>query len=84
MGVGILPENIRFRQHKSDEKAHYAHDAWDLEVNSRLYGWTEVCGIHDRGDYDLSRHKEFSKKNKLEVPGPNKGEKIIPGTILPL
>ena len=78
LGVGILPENIRFRQHKSDEKAHYAHDAWDLEINSRLYGWTEVCGIHDRGDYDLGRHLDFSKKKKLQVPGPKKGEKIVP------
>jgi glycyl-tRNA synthetase len=78
LGVGIPPENIRFRQHKSDEKAHYAHDAWDLEVNSRLYGWTEVCGVHDRGDYDLSRHKQYSKKKKFEVPGVKKGEKIVP------
>ncbi|MBN2155525.1 MAG: glycine--tRNA ligase [Candidatus Lokiarchaeota archaeon] len=77
LGVGILPENIRFRQHKNDEKAHYAHDAWDLEVNSRLYGWTEVCGVHDRGDYDLSRHQEYSKK-KLTVPATEKGEKVIP------
>jgi glycyl-tRNA synthetase len=78
LGVGISPNNIRFRQHKLDEKAHYAHDAWDLEVNSRLYGWTEVCGVHDRGDYDLNRHKEYSNKSKLEVPGVQKGEKIVP------
>ncbi len=78
LGVGIQPDNIRFRQHKADEKAHYAHDAWDLEVNSRLYGWTEVCGVHDRGDYDLGRHREYSKKKKLEVPGDKKGEKIVP------
>jgi len=77
LGVGILPENLRFRQHKADEKAHYAHDAWDLEVNSPSYGWTEVCGVHDRGDYDLSRHQEYSKK-KLTVPGGEKGEKLVP------
>ncbi|WP_457559370.1 glycine--tRNA ligase [Candidatus Harpocratesius sp.] len=77
-GLDIPLENIRLRQHKDDEKAHYAHDAWDLEINSKIYGWTEVCGIHDRGDYDLARHYKFSKKKRLQVPGQNKGEKIIP------
>lgn len=76
-GLGISEEKIRLRQHKSDERAHYAHDAWDLEIKSEIYGWTEVCGIHDRGDYDLGRHQEFSKK-KLTVPGKKKGEKIVP------
>ncbi|MCP4763270.1 MAG: glycine--tRNA ligase [archaeon] len=80
-GLGIPEKSLRLRQHKSDERAHYAHDAWDLEVNSRIYGWTEVCGIHDRGDYDLGRHKEFSKKKSLLVPGEKKGEKIIPHVL---
>lgn len=77
-GLDIPLENVRLRQHKDDEKAHYAHDAWDLEINSKIYGWTEVCGIHDRGDYDLGRHYKYSKKKQLMVPGPEKGQKIIP------
>ncbi|MHA1338986.1 MAG: glycine--tRNA ligase [Promethearchaeota archaeon] len=77
-GLGIPEKNLRLRQHKNDEKAHYAHDAWDLEINSRLYGWTEVCGIHDRGDWDLGRHFKYSKKKSLQIPGTTKGEKIIP------
>ncbi|MHA1856605.1 MAG: His/Gly/Thr/Pro-type tRNA ligase C-terminal domain-containing protein, partial [Promethearchaeota archaeon] len=77
-GLNIPEKNIRLRQHKNDEKAHYAHDAWDLEIKSKIYGWTEVCGIHDRGDYDLTRHQKFSKKKQLFVPGTKKGEKIIP------
>ncbi|MHA1727318.1 MAG: glycine--tRNA ligase [Promethearchaeota archaeon] len=79
-GLGIPEKNMRLRQHKSDERAHYAHDAWDLEVNSKIYGWTEVCGIHDRGNYDLGRHQEYSKK-KLRVPGEKKGEKIVPNIL---
>ncbi|MHA1612015.1 MAG: glycine--tRNA ligase [Promethearchaeota archaeon] len=77
-GLEIPLENVRLRQHKDDEKAHYANDAWDLEIKSKIYGWTEVCGVHDRGDYDLGRHFEYSKKKKLQVPGTKKGEKIIP------
>ncbi len=81
VNLQIPKENIRLRQHKKDEMAHYAHDAWDLEINSKLYGWTEVCGIHDRGDYDLSNHRKFSKKKQLLVPGDMKGEKIIPNIL---
>jgi len=81
-GLGIPEENLRLRQHKNDEKAHYAHDAWDLEINSKLFGWTEVCGIHDRGDWDLGRHYKYSKKNSLLVPDPNqKDNKIIPNIL---
>jgi len=78
-GLGVKEENLRFRQHKMDERAHYAHDAWDLEVKSNLYGWTEVCGVHDRGDYALGRHQEYSKK-KLDVPT-GKGDKVIPNVL---
>ncbi|UYP48144.1 hypothetical protein NEF87_004429 [Candidatus Lokiarchaeum ossiferum] len=77
-GLGIPAENIRLRQHKQDEMAHYAHDAWDLEIKSKIYGWTEVCGVHDRGDYDLSNHHKMSKKKQLLVSGAKKGEKVVP------
>ena len=77
-GLGIKEENIRLRQHKMDERAHYANDAWDLEIKSKAYGWTEACGIHDRGDWDLRRHFEYSKKKALQVPGKEKGKKVIP------
>lgn len=80
-GLGNSPENIRMRQHRDDEKAHYALDAWDLEMHSKLYGWTEVCGVHDRGDYDLGRHFKYSKEKKLQVPGATKGSKVIPHTL---
>jgi len=54
----IIPQDkIRLRQHAEDEKAFYALDAWDIEINITSIGWTEVCGIHDRGDYDLKQHK---------------------------
>lgn len=76
-GLGIPESSIRLRQHKMDERAHYAKDAWDLEVNSKIFGWTEICGIHDRGDWDLGRHYKYSNKNSLLVPD-EKNEKIIP------
>jgi len=61
--LGIPREVIRFRQHSPNERAHYADDAWDLEINTTQFGWVEICGIHDRTDYDLRRHGEFSKQS---------------------
>jgi glycyl-tRNA synthetase len=63
---GFEDDNIRFRQHSNDEKAHYADDAWDLEIKTRQYGWVEICGVHDRTNYDLGRHQEYSNE-KLSI-----------------
>lgn len=76
VSFGIPPERIRLRQHHDDEKAFYADDAWDVELNLNNYGWVEVCGVHDRTDYDLKQHAKFSKV-KLEASREN-GEKFIP------
>lgn len=63
INLGVPEERIRIRQHHPDEKAFYADDAWDIEINLNSFGWTEVCGIHDRTDYDLIQHSKFSKQN---------------------
>jgi len=79
LSVGIPKERIRLRQHNNDEKAFYADDAWDLEVELNSFGWTECCGIHDRTTYDLTQHAKFSKQDlsiRLES-----GEKIVPDVI---
>ncbi|NWF95556.1 MAG: glycine--tRNA ligase [Candidatus Thorarchaeota archaeon] len=60
--MGFSPEHLRLRQHLPSERAHYAADAWDIEVLTRSFGWVECCGVHDRGNYDLGRHQEFSKE----------------------
>lgn len=73
---GIPKERIRLRQHKDDEKAFYADDAWDIEVKLNSYGWFELCGVHDRTDYDLKQHSKESGTN-LEAIREN-GEKFIP------
>ena len=53
---GIREENLRLRDHRDDERAHYARKATDIEYNAP-FGWSEFEGIHHRGDWDLSRHK---------------------------
>jgi glycyl-tRNA synthetase len=53
--TGFSLEKIRWKKHSDTEKAFYAIEAWDLEINLRNIGWTEILGVHDRGDYDLSK-----------------------------
>ncbi len=61
-GMGFTDDIIRLRQHLPTERAHYAADAWDVEIHTNSFGWVECCGVHDRGNYDLTRHQEFSKE----------------------
>jgi len=77
-----IPEQvIRFRQHSINERAHYADDAWDLEIKTKQFGWVEICGIHDRTDYDLRRHSEFSKQNFEVSMGTDPKIKEIPQVL---
>ena len=59
LAYGIRPENLRLRQHASDELAHYAKDCYDIEYRFP-WGWAELEGIADRTDFDLRQHAEFS------------------------
>jgi glycyl-tRNA synthetase len=63
IAVGVSPDKMRFRQHKSDEMAHYAADCWDAEVFLDRLGWIEIVGVADRTDYDLKAHTAQSKIN---------------------
>ncbi len=55
--LGMDGAKLRFRKHEDDEKAHYAKYAEDIEFEAP-FGWSEFEGIHHRGDWDLSRHKQ--------------------------
>ncbi|MFX1599743.1 MAG: glycine--tRNA ligase [Promethearchaeota archaeon] len=79
--LGIPEKLIRFRQHSINERAHYADDAWDLEIKTRQFGWVEICGIHDRTDYDLRRHAEYSKQNFEVSMGSDPSIKEIPQVL---
>jgi glycyl-tRNA synthetase len=78
--MGIPSEKMRLRQHMSDEKAFYADDAWDIEINLTSFGWTEVCGVHDRTDYDLNQHAKASGKT-LAAHNEATGKKEVPHII---
>ncbi len=74
MDLGISEEKLRFHDH--EKLAHYAKEACDIEYNF-CFGWGEINGTHNRTDYDLSRHQEFSSV-KQEYLDPDTNEKFIP------
>jgi len=79
ISLGAKPDNFRVRQHLSDEKAHYSQDCWDLEYNFP-FGFKELQGISDRGDYDLQQHIKHSKKD-LSLYDEEKKEKVVPHVV---
>ena len=62
LSLGVDVVNIRWYQHPDDKLAHYAKEAWDIEYQFP-FGWGELEGIHDRGDFDLKAHQEGSGKD---------------------
>jgi len=79
VGLGINPENLRIRQHVAAEKSHYATDTWDLEYNFP-FGWKELEGISNRGDYDLQQHMKKSGKDMSYYDEQEKA-KVVPYVV---
>lgn len=73
---GIRKEKLRFHEHGQGELAHYAKKAFDIEYEFP-FGWQELEGIHNRTNFDLSRHQEFSGK-KQEYFDEQAKERYIP------
>lgn len=74
---GIKKENLQFHDH--EKLAHYARAATDVEFRFPM-GFSELEGIHNRSDFDLTQHAKFSGKNLEYFDEANK-EKYIPYVI---
>ena len=79
LDLGMNKKKLRFREHAPDERAHYARAAWDIEYETP-WGWDEAEGIHHRGDWDLSRHSQFSGQD-LSYFDQEAKERFIPWVI---
>jgi len=77
--IGIREKNLRLEPHPEDKLAHYAEAAADIEYKFPI-GWQEVEGVHNRTDFDLSRHQEYSGK-KMEYFDQQTQERYIPYVI---
>jgi len=79
LDLGIRKDNLRFREVAKEELAHYAKRAVDIEYKFP-FGWKEIEGIHNRGDWDLSNHAKNSGQN-LEYFDEETKEKYYPYII---
>lgn len=77
LDLGVNKENLRFKDH--EKLAHYAKEACDIQFKYP-HGWDELCGTHNRTNYDLSRHQEFSNKS-MEYLDVETSERFIPYVI---
>ncbi|BFF96498.1 glycine--tRNA ligase [Drosophila madeirensis] len=82
LAIGIKPECLRFRQHMSNEMAHYACDCWDAEILTS-YGWVECVGCADRSAYDLGQHTAATgvrlvAEKRLPAPKTVEVSEIVP------
>ncbi|MFQ6084961.1 MAG: glycine--tRNA ligase [Candidatus Bathyarchaeia archaeon] len=81
VSLGVPRKMQRFREHLPNERAHYSLQTFDQEVLLERWGWVEVSGHSNRGDYDLRRHMEFSGVD-MRIPSEG-GKEVIPQVIEP-
>ena len=77
--IGIRPEKLRVHAHGPNELAHYAKTAVDIEYEFP-FGWQELEGVHNRTDFDLGRHQEYSGKRLIYID-PGSGERFLPYVV---
>ncbi|MBU4369437.1 glycine--tRNA ligase [Patescibacteria group bacterium] len=80
LDLGIKKKNLRLREHGEDELAHYARSCFDVEYKFP-FGWSELEGVADRGDFDLKQHQKFSNQDMSYQD--QDGKKYIPYVIEP-
>ena len=79
--LGIRPDNLMLRPHGPEELSHYSSATSDIEYLFPM-GWSELEGIANRGDFDLTQHANASGE-KLEYFDPDRGESYVPHVIEP-
>jgi glycyl-tRNA synthetase len=79
--LGLRTDHLRLREHEADELSHYSSATADIEYLFPI-GWSELEGIANRGDFDLTQHAEYSGE-KLEYFDPQTKERYVPHVIEP-
>ncbi len=79
--LGLASDRLHYHAHEGSELAHYARAAFDIEFDfGGSLGFQEIEGIHNRGDFDLGRHQEYSGK-KLEYFDQPNNKRYLPYVI---
>jgi len=79
--LGVNENNLRIRQHTKKELSHYSSATFDVEYNFP-FGWKEIYGNANRGQFDLTQHMKHSKQS-MELFDEDTKQKILPAVIEP-
>jgi glycyl-tRNA synthetase len=80
-GLGLEESRLAFHEHTAEELAHYARTAVDVQFDfGGSLGFQEIEGIHNRGDFDLTQHQQFSGK-KLEYFDQPNNRRYVPFVV---
>lgn len=77
--LDFIVNKKKLRYHEHEQLAHYAKAAYDIEYEF-AWGWKELEGLHNRGDFDLSQHEKYSQQD-LHYKDLESGKKFIPYII---
>jgi glycyl-tRNA synthetase len=81
LSLGLDRDRLEFHQHTDKELAHYARAAFDINFDfGGTLGFQEIEGVHNRSDFDLSQHQQFSSK-KLEYVDQAANKRYLPYVI---
>jgi glycyl-tRNA synthetase len=80
-GLGLTEGRLQFHEHTKEELAHYARAAFDVQFDfGGTLGFQEIEGVHNRGDFDLAQHQQFSGK-KLEYFDQPNNKRYLPFVV---
>jgi glycyl-tRNA synthetase len=80
--LGVKEENLRIRPHEQEELSHYSKATYDIEYHYDSLGWSELEGIANRTDFDLTQHAKYSGKS-LTYFDEESNEHVVPYVIEP-
>lgn len=79
--LGITKASYQLRKHDQEELSHYSLATTDVQYQFP-FGSKELCGVANRGSYDLTKHSEASK-TKLLVEDSITNKPVLPLVIEP-
>jgi glycyl-tRNA synthetase len=80
-GLGLAENRLQYHEHTKEELAHYARAAFDVQFDfGGTLGFQEIEGVHNRGDFDLTQHQQFSGK-KLEYFDQPNNRRFVPYVV---
>ncbi len=82
VGLGIVPERLRVREHGKDELSHYSRKTIDIEYRFP-WGWGELFGLAYRTDFDLTQHMQFSGQDLQYTDPDDPKKKFTPHVVEP-